>query len=88
MLDALGHPITKGCTVLTGGYWSPTMSDTTKVLKTTKSKVHVEVEGYIWDAEARKYNKQRKIVSRWPHQVVVVDAQIRSNRRKYPEHII
>jgi len=86
MVDALGHPITEGCVVLTPGYWSPTASVVTKVKKVTKAYIFVELVASRW--RDNDWAKIDVVVRRRPHQVVVVDKQLKHNRKTYPEFII
>ena len=88
MIDALGHPITKGCVVLTPGYWSPTAGTITKVVKVTKSYVFVEVGAWTWSEEKNGGVMEPLVVRRKAHQVIVVDKQLKYNRKTYPELLI
>ena len=92
MIDALGHPITVGCTVLTPGYWSPTMSKIMKVGRVTKTRIILTMEGirHLWSDKAKTWEPVTELreVRRQPHQVLVVDKQLKHNRKNFPEHII
>ena len=88
MIDALGHPITEGCMVLTPGYWSPTVSEIVKVKKVTKTRIVIDLMGSTWCRDAGKYVDQVKTLYRRPHQVVVIDKQLKYNRKTYPELMI
>lgn len=86
MVDSLGHPITAGCTVLTSGYWNTVMDVVIIVKKVTPCYVHVEMECNVWNYETRKAVPQMKTLRRRPHQVLVIDKQLKYNRKAYPEH--
>lgn len=91
MIDKLGHPIRKGDTVLTSSYRSPSISEITKVLKVNKKTVRVEVSGYYWDwGKNSKWTRSKvtKVVNRKPDKFIVIDAQLRNNRSKYPENCV
>ena len=91
MQDALGHTIRVGDTVLTAAYWSPIPSLVTKVVKVTKTRVYVNIK--TWDFLRKENSTWKKVVeykdiARYPYQVIVVDAQLRSNKRKFPENFV
>lgn len=92
MNDALGHPITAGCTVLTSNYWSPTMNKLMKVKRVTKTKVVFDMDKHLYgyDNETKKFQwkSRHEEIRRWPHQVIVIDKQLRYNKRTYPEHLV
>lgn len=88
MIDALGHPITEGSIVLTPGYWSPTVNEIVKVKKVTACYVHVELSTQQWDNITTTYVQKTKLLKRRAHQVVVVDKQLKYNRKTYPELMI
>lgn len=92
MNDALGHPITAGCTVITSYYHSPSMNLVMKVKRVTKTRVILDIDKsyYRWDAVNRKTVKVEKFgeVRRWPYQVLVIDKQLKYNRKTYPEHMV
>ena len=88
MIDSLGHPITAGCTVITPGYWSPTISEVVKVKKVTATYVHIEMDGIAYSREAGGYTTQTKQLRRKAHQVLVIDKQLKYNRKAYPESLL
>lgn len=88
MIDALGHPIRKGDKVLTGVKWSPIMNIVTEVVHTTKTYVYVELLAYRYDHRSAKYIMDKHRVRRSPHQVVVVNQQLKHNIKTYPENAV
>jgi len=88
MNDVLGHPIVAGSTVLTGAYWSPTMDQITTVEKVTKTKVYLSVPGMKYNSLTGRYINTTIRVGRHPHQLVVVDKQLKYNKKTYPENLL
>lgn len=93
MNDILGHPITEGCLVVTNGYWSTGFSITTKVAKVTKTKVLLDVPGYDFVKDQNSpYGWKRidtiKRVRRDPSRVLVIDKQLKYNRKTFPENLV
>ena len=88
MIDALGHPITAGCTVLTSGYWSSTFDTVIKVKRITANYVIIEMTASLYDYARREAYTGVKEVRRKPHQMVVIDKQLKYNRKTHPEFII
>lgn len=88
LIDVLGHPIEAGMTVLTNGYDGSTMDQLVKIDKVTKKAVYVTltVRWYNW-REKVWYTGQRSIRRR-PNNVLVIDKQLKYNRKMYPEYMI
>ncbi len=81
-IDALGHPIKVGSIVLTTPHWNPTFSVTTKVIKITKKSIVVELP-------SNTYVDKRLIkIRRKPHQVIVIDKQLKYNQKTFPENLL
>lgn len=92
MIDILGHPVKKGMTVLTNAHWSTAMTEITTVDKVTPKAVYVTIHatGGYWDTENKKFvrtsgNKQMR---RSYAKVLVIDKQLKHNRKNYPENMI
>jgi hypothetical protein len=93
MLDVLGHPVTAGDMVLTGGYGTAGMQLVTKVKKVTPKAVYVNVSvsTYSWSNHNwsnHTVKTAEKLVRRRYDQVVVVDKQLAHNKKVYPEYLI
>lgn len=88
LVDALGHPIRAGDTVLTSRYSSPTFDITTKVVKVNKKTITVEIEKYIYDNSIKRTIRVIGPVKRFPYQMVVVDKQLEHNQKEFPEHML
>lgn len=89
MIDALGHPIREGDTVLTGAYWSSTMDMTTTVTKVTKKSVYVCLKVCYFDYQKGVVVEDGvKEVRRKPSQVVVITQQLKHNQEHYPENLL
>lgn len=87
MIDILGHPIRKGDTVLTNGYWT-TQLELQVVEKVTKKAVYVSVLATMWDSTQKRRTTEPKSMRRKPSQVVVVNQQIKYNTKTYPENML
>lgn len=88
LVDALGHPIRVGDTVLTSQYCSPTFDTTTKVAKVNKTTITVEIEKYIYDDSIKRTVRVIGPVRRFPYQMVVVNKQLEHNQKEFPEHML
>lgn len=92
MIDALGHPITAGCTVITSAYCSPLMSKIVTVKRVTKTKVILNMAKHRWvkNPKTNKWKREEFIgeLRRNPYQVLVVDKQLAYNRKAYPEYMV
>ena len=88
LLDALGHPIRVGDTVLTSQYCSPTFDITTKVVKVNKTTITVEIEKYVYDDSIKRTIRVMGPIKRFAYQMVVVDKQLEHNQKEFPEHML
>jgi hypothetical protein len=88
MIDAIGSPIEAGSTVLTGHYWSNTMNHVTKVVEVRKKYVYLMLDTITYDWKNRTRVTAKKLIRRQAHQVIVIDKQLKFNRKKYPENFL
>ena len=94
--DALNHPIRVGDTIVTNYYNTPIMGLITKVIKVTKSRVYIKldrkVRTHIYDKTTERWDTKTteitKPLARYPHQVIVVNAQLEANRNDFPENFV
>ena len=83
LVDFLGHPIEAGMTVLTNGYYSSGNHMVTKVVKVTKKAVIIHVEKYDWKERATIVGHP---IRRNPSQIIVIDQQLKYNKKTFPEY--
>lgn len=88
MKDVLGHPIEKGCTVLTNYYNSPEMCIITTVKSVFNKTAAVIVPVTTWNYKNKTSKVEHKRILREPHQLIVVDQQLEYNRQNYPENLL
>jgi dTDP-D-glucose 4,6-dehydratase len=88
MLDVLGHPVTAGDMVLTGGYGTAGMQLVTEVVRTTPKAVYVNLGVCTYDWSNHRAKTTENLVRRRYDQVVVVDKQLAHNKKAYPEYLI
>jgi hypothetical protein len=92
MIDALGHPITAGDTVLTNAYYSCSMTEITSVDRTTEKAVYVTIQAHSWHYDEKLkqgvHTSYKKQMRRRPDQVLVITKQLEHNQTNYPENMI
>lgn len=88
MIDTLGSPIKEGDMVLTNKYRSSCLTEITTVKKVTHKHVHVEIPATWWNYKEKRLEEGLKVIKRLPHQIVVIDKQLKYNRKNYPENCI
>ena len=88
MKDVLGHPIKKGCTVLTNYYSSPEMGVITTIEDVFKKTAAVTIPVRVWDYKNKTSKVEYKRLRKEPHQLIVVDQQLEYNKQNYPENLL
>lgn len=88
LIDVLGHPIEAGMTVLTNGYYGLTMDQLVKVDKVTKKAVYVTLTASWYNWSEKVWCTEQKSIRRHPNKVLVIDKQLKYNRKMYPEYMI
>lgn len=83
LVDFLGHPIQVGMTVLTNGYYSAGNHMVTKVVKVTKKAVIIHVEKYDWKERTTIVGHP---IRRNPSQIIVIEQQLKYNKKTFPEY--
>ena len=83
LVDLLGHPIEKGMTVLTNGYYSAGNHIITKVIRVTKKAVIIQVQKYDWQNQLMV---EKHELRRHPSTVFVIEKQIKYNQETFPEY--
>lgn len=86
MLDALGHPLEVGTTILTTKHYETEFSLVTKIVKRTSKAAYIEVDAYVWCEDTRQHILTRKPVRRKAHQMIAISAQLDYNQTNYPEN--
>lgn len=93
MIDVLGHPIEPGAKVLTGAYGSGGMNKVSTVISVAKKTLVVGVYKHRWEYNDvtkrwKSHEEPTGKVRRRPHQVVVIDEQLKHNMETYPENMV
>jgi hypothetical protein len=90
--DQLGHPLEVGLTVLAAGYYQPNLNTITTVEKVTKTAIYVQLDCRQWErkeaGDGYLLIAKTKSMRRRPDQVIVVQQQLKHNRKHYPELMI
>lgn len=86
MLDALGHPIRAGDTVLTSHHYGVHMNYVTTVKRVTKKNVYVELKIRHYCRCTKSTVTLYQELRRPPYKFIVVNEQLKHNKEHYPEN--
>ena len=88
LIDVLGHPIEAGMTVLTTAHYGSTMDQLVKIDKVTKKSVYVTLTASWYNWREKVWCTEQRSIRRRPNKVLVIDKQLKYNRKMYPEYMI
>lgn len=88
LVDALGHPILKGSTVLTTGYCSSALDTIACIEKVNRKSAAVTINVKRWDSNTKQVVTEPKRILKKAYQLYVIDAQLEYNAEHYPEFVL